>query len=74
MAEKNVFNQLQEEQEKEYSNYHNEIKRNIEDRKGVWSFIGDIIDLYVPKILSAIIGAGPSINSAISAIEEEKEE
>ncbi|MFT6808148.1 MAG: hypothetical protein ACJA01_001372 [Saprospiraceae bacterium] len=73
MKEKNVFSQLQEEKELDYSNVHNDIKKNIEERKGVWSFLGDIIDLYVPKIFSALVGAGPSINNAISSIEEELE-
>ncbi len=74
MNKKNVFSQLQEEKELDYSNVHNDIKKNIVERKGVWSFIGDIIDLYVPKILSALVGAGPSMNKTISSIEEELEE
>ena len=72
MEEKNVFGQLQNEKEELYSNLHNDIKRNVEERKGVWSFLGDVIDLYVPKILSAIVGAGPSISNAINSIEEEQ--
>ena len=74
MNKKNVFSQLQEEKELDYSNVHNDIKKNIVERKGGWSFIGDIIDLYVPKILSALVGAGPSMNKTISSIEEELEE
>lgn len=74
MEEKNVFGQLQEEKEEVYSNLHNDIKRNVEERKGVWAFLGDVIDLYVPKILSAVVGAGPSLNSAITSIEEEHDE
>lgn len=74
MKEKNVFSQLQEEKEETFSNVHNEIKKNIEERKGVWSFLGDIIDLYIPKVFSALIGAGPSKNNAISSGEEEIEE
>lgn len=65
MEEKNIFRILQEEKEQAYSNYHNSIKKNVEERKGVWYFLGDILDLYVPKIFSALIGNGssPSGNS-----------
>ena len=74
MKEENIFKQLQEEKEEIYTNLHNDIKKNVVERKGVWSFLGDVIDLYVPKILSAIIGAGPTMNKAIASIEEELEE
>ncbi len=74
MKEKNVFSQLQEEKELEYSKLHTEIKKNIVERKSVWTFLGDIIDLYVPKIFSALIGAGPSINKTITSIEEDLED
>ncbi len=71
MRDKNVFHKLQEENELEYAEVHNEIKKNVKGRIGIWAFIGDIVDLYIPKIFSVLIG-GRSANRmlGLSAGEE----
>lgn len=61
MAEKNVFAELQEENEKNYAQVHTQIKKNIQGRKGIWTLIGDIIELYVPQIFTTV---GRTINAS----------
>lgn len=53
---KNAFEQLEEENEKKFSSYSHQIKKNIEGQKDIWSFLGELIELYIPKILSVLLG------------------
>ena len=59
---KNAFELLQEENEAKFSSYSSNIKSNIDGRRDIWSFFGELIELYFPKILSAILG-GATLNS-----------
>ena len=61
MEERNVFTELQEENEKNYAQVHTQIKKNVEGRKGIWALIGDIIELYVPQIFTTV---GQTINAS----------
>lgn len=67
MAEnkKTSFDLLREENESKFDSYDNKIKNNLDGRKDIWSFVGELIDLYIPKILSTLLG-GASITSSKS--------
>jgi len=58
--ENNVFRELQEENEVAFNDVQRDIKRNIEGRRGIWAFIGGIIDLYVPKVFETLLGGEAS--------------
>jgi hypothetical protein len=53
---KNAFEQLRDEHEEKFGEHSNKIKKNIESQKDIWSFLGELIELYIPKILSVLLG------------------
>jgi len=53
----NAFSALQEEHEAAFTKVARAIKSNIDGRRGFWTLVGDIIDLYVPKVVGTIFGA-----------------
>lgn len=61
--ELNPFEQLQEEQEKQFSEVSSDVKLNITSRRGIWALIADVIDLYIPKIISTLVNANTEKNS-----------
>jgi len=69
---KNNFQLLEEEMEQQYEKASQKIKRNVITRKGIWDLIGDLIDLYVPRIFSTIVGSS-ALSTGIQAIEGEED-
>lgn len=57
MADTNSFKQLEEENEAKFETHKLVVKKNVEGRKDFWSFLGDIIDLYIPRIFSTLFGS-----------------
>ena len=53
---KNVFEQLRDENEAKFKDFDKDVKKNIDGQKDIWSFFGEIIELYIPKILSVLLG------------------
>lgn len=53
---KNAFEQLKEENEAKFKDYDNMVKLNLDGRRDIWSFFGEIIELYIPKILTVLLG------------------
>ena len=47
--------------EAKYQNASNAIKQNVESRKGSWDLIGDLFELYIPKIFSTLIGSNANL-------------
>lgn len=62
MAEmdKNSFEQLKVENEAKFDSYNQKIKTNIDGRKDIWGFFGELIEMYIPRILSTILGTSPN--------------
>lgn len=56
MADKNVFDELREENDKKFQKYNHSIKDNISDRKNIWSFLAGLIELYVPRVYGSLFG------------------
>lgn len=69
---KNNFQLLEEEMEKKFEKSSHRIKKNVVDRKGIWDLIGDLFELYIPRIFSTIVGS--SVVSGVSAIDREEDE
>lgn len=69
---KNNFQQLEEEMEKKYEKASVQIKNNVVKRKGMWDLIGDLFDLYVPRIFSTLVGSH-TLSTGIQAIEPEED-
>jgi len=67
---KNNFQQLEEEMEQKYEKASVEIKKNVVTRKGMWDLIGDLFDLYIPRIFSTIVGSS-ALSTGIQSLEEE---
>jgi hypothetical protein len=65
--EKNPFKKLQQENEAKFDLYDQKVKQNISGRKDLWGFFGELIEMYIPRILSTILGVSP-------AEQEEEEE
>lgn len=61
---KNAFEQLRDEHEEKFSEHSHKIKKNIESQKDIWSFLGELIELYIPKILSVLLGGVNTESSA----------
>lgn len=59
--EKNNFQKLEELMEAEYAKSSDSIKHNVTSRKGSWDLIGDLFELYIPKIFSTLIGSNESL-------------
>lgn len=53
---KNAFEKLKEENEAKFKEYDSKVKLNLDGRKDIWSFFGEIIELYIPKILTVLLG------------------
>lgn len=59
MSEKNVFEQLEQDSESKFDLAHySRVKKNVEGRKDLWGLIGQIIELYVPRIFAVLLGIG----------------
>ena len=54
----NPFDQLRVENEEKFSSRQSRIKKNIDERRNFWSFLGDLIELYLPKFLQSLLGIG----------------
>lgn len=70
---KNNFQLLEEEMEKKFENASHRIKKNVVDRKGMWDLIGDLFELYIPRIFSTIVGSS-AVVSGVSALDLEENE
>ena len=71
--EKNNFRRLEKEMEEQYEKSSDKIKKNVVKRKGTWDLIGDLFELYIPKIFSTIIGSSALSNRLKSGEEETAE-
>ena len=58
----NNFKLLEAEMESKFEDSSEAIKKNINDQRGVWSLIGDLFELYIPRIFSALVGSNISMN------------
>lgn len=58
--EKNSFEKLQTENESKFDKYDQKVKNNVAGRKDLWGFFGELIEMYVPRIISTILGISPS--------------
>ena len=54
--EKNSFKMLEEEMESKFQESSAEIKANINQRKHFWTLIGEILELYIPRVFNTLIG------------------
>ena len=70
--EKNNFQLLEEEMEKKYEKSSRQIKKNVVQRKGMWDLIGDLFDLYIPRIFSTIVGSSAIATGIQSGEPDEK--
>ncbi len=43
--------------EKKFEASSKAIKKNVNSRRDVWALIGDLFELYIPKIFSTLIGS-----------------
>ncbi len=53
---KNVFKLFEEENESFFTAHEMRIKNSISERKDIWSHFADIAEMYVPRLVSAILG------------------
>ena len=58
--EKNSFEKLQQENESKFDKHDRTVKNNVDGRKDLWGFFGELIEMYMPRILSTILGISPS--------------
>lgn len=70
---KNNFKRLEEEMEKQYEKSSDKIKNNVVKRKGMWDLIGDLFELYIPRIFSTIVGSSALSNKLQTREEEDAE-
>lgn len=56
MEETNVFKEWQKENEKSFETVEQNVRKNVQERRGFWAFVGGIIELYVPKVLDTLLG------------------
>lgn len=65
----NNFKELEKEQERSFSDSDQRIKKNVNYSIGFFQFIGDIIDLFMPKVVNMFLnlsgGQGPKADSNI---------
>ena len=52
----NFFEELEREQEQKFVPFQQGVKSQVENRKDIWSFIGEIVELYIPKIIGVLLG------------------
>lgn len=70
-ADKNNFQQYQEELESGFEKESDAIKQNLQDQRGFWSFWGDMVELYVSKVVTVLLqGNTPSHTMGISESSE----
>jgi len=62
--EENNFKKLEEEMEAKFSDSTDKVKANVNGQRGFWTLLGDLFELYIPKVFGAIIG-GTSYNSSL---------
>jgi hypothetical protein len=55
---KNNFKLLEDELQTKFEPSSDAIRKNISSRKDLWTLIGDLFELYIPKIINTIIGSG----------------
>ena len=61
----NNFKELEKLQEKEYNNLNPDVRTNLVSSMGLFRFIGDIFDLFIPKVMDMFIkisGGSPKQN------------
>ena len=68
----NNFKLLEEEMEARFEKSAESIKKNVNDQRNLWSLIGDLFDLYIPKIFNTIIGSNVSLGSGFLKNKSEK--
>jgi len=71
--EKNNFRRLEKEMEEQYEKSSDKIKKNVVKRKGTWDLIGDLFELYIPRIFSTIVGSS-ALSKRLRSGEEEPAE
>ena len=59
----NNFKLLEEEMEAKFEDASDAIKKNVYSRKDIWTLLGDLFELYIPRIFNTIIGGTISFNS-----------
>ncbi len=52
----NVFEKLQEENEVGFKDVSDVVKEHVSHLRGFWALIGDVIDLYLPKVVGTLLG------------------
>ncbi len=61
----NNFQRLFEEDEELYKNHHETIRQNLMGTLGVFRFVGQIVEVYLPRVADMIISfSGGNISSA----------
>ena len=63
----NVFEQLKAENEAKFDSYNQSVKNNIDRRRDIWGFLGDIIEMFIPRVFSTILGATRDIGEGTKA-------
>lgn len=56
MADKNVFDELLRENEAKFEGINKAVKNNIEHRKDIWTLLGELIELFIPRLVSTMLG------------------
>lgn len=59
----NNFKKLAEENERKFSKSAEVVKKNVTGQRNIWNLIGDLIDLYIPNVFSALVGGKAPANS-----------
>lgn len=57
---KNSFKDLESEYERSYNQREDRVHKNLQHNVGIFQFVGNLIELYFPKMFGAIFGASPS--------------
>lgn len=68
----NSFEDLQLENEARFEKSSKGIKQNVSSRRNLWSFIGDLFELYIPQLFGAIINSKSITSNNISNGEKEE--
>lgn len=56
----NVFKKIETENEILFLSKESEINGIVKGRKDFWDFIGEILELYMPKLFSTVVGRDAS--------------
>lgn len=70
--EENNFKKLEREAEEKFEESSDAIKNNVTGQRNFWSLLGDLIDLYIPNVISTLIG-GEKKNSSSNLINENQD-